>query len=164
MKYNFVKDEMMDIRHSDDPLEHATTESRNDRSMNIDALPVNEILAIINDEDKTVPTAVERALPEIAALVEAIVTAFRNSGRLIYIGAGTSGRLGVLDASECPPTFGVPSSMVLGLIAGGDVALRRSVEGAEDDPAAGEAALREIGFSMNDVLVGITASGSAPYV
>lgn len=154
----------MDIRHSDDPLEHATTESRNDRSMNIDALPVNEILAIINDEDKTVPTAVERALPEIAALVEAIVTAFRNSGRLVYIGAGTSGRLGVLDASECPPTFGVPSTMVLGLIAGGDVALRRSVEGAEDDPAAGEAALREIGFSKNDVLVGITASGSAPYV
>jgi N-acetylmuramic acid 6-phosphate etherase len=154
----------MDLTHIDDPLEHATTESRNDRSMNIDALPVEEILTIINEEDKTVSNAVEKALPEIASLVEDIVGAFGNSGRLVYIGAGTSGRLGVLDASECPPTFGVSPSMVVGIIAGGDVALRRSVEGAEDDPAAGEAALRNISFSGNDVLIGITASGSAPYV
>ncbi len=154
----------MDVSRGDDPLEHATTESRNDRSMNIDAMPIGQILSLINEEDKTVPNAVEKALPAISALVEDIVAAFRSSGRLVYVGAGTSGRLGVLDASECPPTFGVPSSMVVGLIAGGDVALRRSVEGAEDDAAAGEEALREIGFSRNDVLVGITASGSAPYV
>jgi len=134
------------------------------RSEHIDALPVIEILRIINEEDKGVPYAVEKALPSIAALVDAIVHAFQNNGRLIYIGAGTSGRLGVLDASECPPTFGVPPGMVVGLIAGGDAALRRSIEGAEDHPEDGEKALREIDFSSKDVLVGITASGAAPYV
>lgn len=154
----------MESRRNEDLLENATTESRNDRSMNIDALPIEQILTIINEEDKTVALAVEKALPAISALVEDIVSSFRRSGRLVYIGAGTSGRLGVLDASECPPTFGVPQSMVVGLIAGGDVALRRSIEGAEDDASAGEAALRDIGFAENDVLVGITASGSAPYV
>lgn len=154
----------MDLNRIDDALEHATTESRNVRTMNIDALSVDEILKIINDEDKAVPYAVENALPAIAAMVDDIVAAFRQSGRLVYIGAGTSGRLGVLDASECPPTFGVPPSMVVGIIAGGEGALRRSIEGAEDDPKAGENALREIGFSSRDVVVGITASGSAPYV
>ncbi|MEW6549685.1 MAG: N-acetylmuramic acid 6-phosphate etherase [Spirochaetota bacterium] len=152
------------MQHTDDPLEHATTESRNDRSMNIDALEVPDVLKIINEEDKRVPLAVERALPEIAAMVEDIVQAFNQGGRLVYIGAGTSGRLGVLDASECPPTFGVPAGMVVGLIAGGDSALRRSIEGAEDDAAAGVQALKDIGFSARDSLVGITASGSAPYV
>ncbi len=149
---------------TEDPLEHAATESRNERSMNIDALDTAEILSIINEEDKKVPPAVEKVLPVIAALVDDVVVAFRKGARLIYIGAGTSGRLGVLDASECPPTYGVPPTMVVGLIAGGDVALRRSVEGAEDDAAAGEKALRDIGFSRDDVVVGITASGSAPYV
>lgn len=147
-----------------DPLENSTTESRNARSMNIDASPVEEILKLINEEDRTVPLAVEKALPAIAALVEDTVTAFAGSGRLVYVGAGTSGRLGVLDASECPPTFGVDPSMVIGIIAGGDVALRRSVEGAEDDAQAGRRALEEIGFASRDVLVGITASGSAPFV
>jgi len=154
----------MDLHSLDDYFERATTESRNMRSEHIDALPVIEILRIINEEDKGVPYAVEKALPSIAALVDAIVHAFQNNGRLIYIGAGTSGRLGVLDASECPPTFGVPPGMVVGLIAGGDAALRRSIEGAEDHPEDGEKALREIDFSSKDVLVGITASGAAPYV
>jgi len=154
----------MDIHSIDDYLEHATTESRNARSANIDALPVIEILRIINEEDKGVPFAVEKALPSIAALVEDIVRAFTAGGRLVYIGAGTSGRLGVLDASECPPTFGVPQGMVVGLIAGGDAALRNSIEKAEDDPEGGEKALRDIDFAAKDVLVGITASGSAPYV
>ena len=148
----------------DDYLERATTESRNTRSEHIDALPVMEILQIINEEDKKVPFAVQKTLPAIAALVEDIVAAFKNGGRLVYIGAGTSGRLGVLDASECPPTFGVPPTMVVGLIAGGDAALRKSIEGAEDRPEDGVAALRAIDFSNRDVLVGITASGAAPYV
>lgn len=147
-----------------DPLENSTTESRNVRSMNIDASPVEEILKLINEEDRTVPLAVEKALPAIASLVEDTVSAFARSGRLVYVGAGTSGRLGVLDASECPPTFGVDPSMVVGIIAGGDAALRRSVEGAEDDAQAGRAALEQIGFASRDVLVGITASGSAPFV
>ncbi len=154
----------MNTERTVDPLENSTTESRNARSMNIDASPVEEILKLINEEDRTVPLAVEKALPEIAALVEDIVHAFAHSGRLVYVGAGTSGRLGVLDASECPPTFGVDPSMVVGIIAGGDPALRRSVEGAEDDSQAGKAALQAIAFSSKDVLVGITASGSAPYV
>lgn len=147
-----------------DPLENSTTESRNIRSMNIDASGVEEILKLINEEDRTVPLAVEKALPAIAAMVEDIVAAFVKSGRLVYVGAGTSGRLGVLDASECPPTFGVDPSMVVGIIAGGDAALRRSVEGAEDDARAGRQALEDIAFSSRDVLVGITASGSAPFV
>jgi N-acetylmuramic acid 6-phosphate etherase len=132
--------------------------------MNIDALETAEILSIINEEDKNVPPAVEKVLPVIAALVDDVVIAFKKGARLIYIGAGTSGRLGVLDASECPPTYGVPPTMVVGLIAGGDIALRRSVEGAEDDAAAGEKALKDVGFTRDDVVVGITASGSAPYV
>ncbi len=154
----------MNAERTVDPLEYSTTESRNARSMNIDASPVEEILKLINEEDRTVPLAVEKALPAIAALVDDIVNAFAHSGRLVYVGAGTSGRLGVLDASECPPTFGVDPSMVVGIIAGGDQALRRSVEGAEDDGSAGMAALQAIAFSSSDVLVGITASGSAPYV
>ncbi len=154
----------MDIDSVDEYLERATTESRNVRSEHIDALPVIEVLRIINEEDKGVPFAVEKALPSIAALVEDVVKAFNSGGRLVYIGAGTSGRLGVLDASECPPTFGVPPDMVVGLIAGGEAALRNSIEGAEDHPENGEKALRDINFSERDVLVGITASGAAPYV
>lgn len=154
----------MDLNAIDDSLEHAMTESRNARSDHIDSLPVIEILRIINEEDKGVPFAVEKALPDIAGLIEDVVKAFNAGGRLVYIGAGTSGRLGVLDASECPPTFGVPPGMVIGLIAGGDAALRNSIEGAEDDPEAGASALRDIDFGSRDVLVGITASGSAPYV
>ncbi len=154
----------MDIHSIDDYFERATTESRNVRSANIDKLPIIEILRIINEEDKGVPFAIEKALPAITALIEDIVHAFNRGGRLVYIGAGTSGRLGVLDASECPPTFGVPPGMVIGIIAGGDAALRNSIEGAEDQPEEGAKALRNINFCALDVLVGITASGSAPYV
>jgi N-acetylmuramic acid 6-phosphate etherase len=145
-----------------DSFDLYTTEQRNDASTDIDTKDSLEILRIINGEDKKVPLAVEKVLPEIAALVDDIVAAFQQGGRLIYIGAGTSGRLGVLDASECPPTFGVGADMVQGLIAGGREALTRSVEDAED--RAGDGDLRKIGFNGGDVLVGITASGQAPYV
>jgi N-acetylmuramic acid 6-phosphate etherase len=141
-----------------------TTEQRNEASADIDTKDSLEILRIINSEDKKVPPAVEKILPDIAALVDDIVAAFRQGGRLVYIGAGTSGRLGVLDASECPPTFGVSPDMVQGLIAGGRAALTESVEDAEDRAEDGVGDLKKIGFSRRDVLVGITASGQAPYV
>jgi N-acetylmuramic acid 6-phosphate etherase len=141
-----------------------TTERRNEVSFDIDSKTAREIVTIINSEDKKVPFAVEKILPEIAALVDDIVDAFRRGGRLIYIGAGTSGRLGVLDASECPPTYGVDPGMVQGLIAGGREALTNSVESVEDRAEEGAEDLRRIGFGRDDVLVGITASGQAPYV
>jgi len=145
-------------------LAQYTTEQRNDASSDIDAKSSVEIVAIINKEDKKVPAAIEKILPEIAALVDDIVLAFKNGGRLIYIGAGTSGRLGILDASECPPTYGVDPRMVQGLIAGGREALTRSIEAAEDRAEEGVSELKNLGFGKNDVLVGITASGQAPYV
>ena len=141
-----------------------TTEMRNPVSFRIDTKSTTEILQIINDEDKKVPYAVEQALPAIGNTVEAVIKAFRQGGRLVYIGAGTSGRLGVLDASECPPTFGVPHSMVQGIIAGGNPALTTSIEGSEDDGGAGVQACKDIGFTCKDVLVGITANGGAPFV
>ncbi|WP_288064991.1 N-acetylmuramic acid 6-phosphate etherase, partial [Rodentibacter caecimuris] len=140
------------------------TEQRNPHSMNIDQLSALEIVTLMNQEDRQIPLAIERALPQIAQAVEAIVNAFQQGGRLIYIGAGTSGRLGVLDASECPPTFGVSGEMVKGIIAGGELAIRHPVEGAEDSQAAAIDDLRTIKFSANDVLVGIAASGRTPYV
>jgi N-acetylmuramic acid 6-phosphate etherase len=145
-------------------LDGYTTEQRNEASFDIDSRTAGEILTIINNEDKKVPFAVERILPEIAALVDGITAAFEKGGRLVYIGAGTSGRLGVLDASECPPTYGVDPSMVQGLIAGGREALTQSIEAAEDRAEEGVKDLKKIGFSKNDVLVGITASGQAAYV
>lgn len=145
-------------------LEQLLTEQRNPASVDIDALPTARILEIINGEDRKVADAVAREIPRIAEAVDAIVKAFTVGGRLFYTGAGTSGRLGVLDASECPPTFNVPSEMVQGLIAGGERALTRSVEGAEDDPAEGARDLGEHGFSAHDVLTGIAASGRTPYV
>jgi len=141
-----------------------TTEQRNDASSEIDAKNSLEIVTIINREDKKVPAAVEKILPEIAALVDDIVAAFKCGGRLFYIGAGTSGRLGVLDASECPPTYGVEPGMVQGLIAGGREALTKSIESAEDRIEEGVNELRKSVFCSKDVLVGITASGQAPYV
>jgi N-acetylmuramic acid 6-phosphate etherase len=147
-----------------DDLRGLVSEARNPRSMDVDLLPVPELLALINDEDKTVALAVERELPSITRAVEQIVDAFRAGGRLIYIGAGTSGRLGVLDASECPPTFSVPPDMVVGLIAGGDTALRDAVEGAEDDAGQGAADLGGIAVGPDDVVVGIAVSGKTPYV
>jgi N-acetylmuramic acid 6-phosphate etherase len=145
-------------------LEEYTTEKRNDLSSDIDSKTSLEILTIINNEDKKVPPAIEKILPEIAALVDDIVTSFKKGGRLIYLGAGTSGRLGVLDASECPPTYGVSPEMVRGFIAGGREALTKSIEAAEDRRDEGIGELKGINFSANDVLVGITASGQAPYV
>ena len=145
-------------------LAQMVTEQRNADSMDIDRLNALDIVKIINREDQRVPLAVERCLPQIAQAVEKIVAAFRLGGRLIYIGAGTSGRLGVLDASECPPTYGVSPDMVVGIIAGGEQALRRPIEGAEDNPRQGQADLEKIRFSAKDVLVGIAASGRTPYV
>ncbi|AIK16787.1 N-acetylmuramic acid 6-phosphate etherase [Glaesserella parasuis] len=140
------------------------TEQRNPNSMQIDTLSAYEIVQIINNEDKQVPLAIEKVLPQIAQAVEKIVEAFQQGGRLVYIGAGTSGRLGVLDASECPPTFGVSPEMVKGIIAGGERALRHPIEGAEDNKEAGKQDLQAVEFSPKDVLVGIAASGRTPYV
>ncbi|MCT8832271.1 N-acetylmuramic acid 6-phosphate etherase [Glaesserella parasuis] len=140
------------------------TEQRNPNSMQIDTLSAYEIVQIINNEDKQVPLVIEKVLPQIAQAVEKIVEAFQQGGRLVYIGAGTSGRLGVLDASECPPTFGVSPEMVKGIIAGGERALRHPIEGAEDNKEAGKQDLQAVEFSQKDVLVGIAASGRTPYV
>ncbi|RWN26977.1 N-acetylmuramic acid 6-phosphate etherase [Mesorhizobium sp.] len=145
-------------------LERLVSEDRNPKTMDIDLLPTIDILRKINDEDRGVPAAIEKVIPEIAAAVDRIVAAFQKGARLVYMGAGTSGRLGVLDASECPPTFGVPESMVVGLIAGGPDALVRSAEGAEDDPKQGMKALQEINLTADDVVVGIAVSGRTPYV
>ena len=140
------------------------TEQRNPNSMNVDCLSALEIVQLMNEEDKQVPLAIEKCLPQIAQAVECIVAAFQQGGRLVYIGAGTSGRLGVLDASECPPTFGVSPEMVKGIIAGGERALRHPIEGAEDSKAQAVIDLQTIQFSSKDVLVGIAASGRTPYV
>ena len=140
------------------------TEQRNPNSMHVDCLSVLEIVQLMNEEDKQVPLAIEKCLPLIAQAVERIVAAFQQDGRLVYIGAGTSGRLGVLDASECPPTFGVSPEMVKGIIAGGERALRHPIEGAEDSKAQAVVDLQTIQFSSKDVLVGIAASGRTPYV
>ena len=140
------------------------TEQRNPNSMHVDSLSALEIVQLMNDEDKRVPLAIEKCLPQIAQAVECIVAAFQQGGRLVYIGAGTSGRLGVLDASECPPTFGVSPEMVKGIIAGGERALRHPIEGAEDSKSQAVVDLQTIQFSSKDVLVGIAASGRTPYV
>jgi N-acetylmuramic acid 6-phosphate etherase len=145
-------------------LSHLVSEGRNPETMDIDLLSAEQIVARLNQQDKQVPIAVEKELPQIARAVEAITCAFSNSGRLIYMGAGTSGRLGVLDASECPPTFGVSDQMVIGLIAGGPEAILKAKEGAEDSLTLGVEDLKNIQFSANDVLVGIAASGRTPYV
>ena len=131
---------------------------------NIDQMSVLEILQGINDEDKTVPQAVEKALPQIEQLATAVAERMANGGRLFYIGAGTSGRLGVVDASECPPTFGVPFDWVVGIIAGGDTAIRKAVENAEDDRIQAWKDLQEYNINEKDCLVGLAASGTTPYV
>lgn len=131
---------------------------------NLDAMTTEEILEGINNEDRTVPEAVGTVIPEIGMLVDGVVSRMRQGGRLFYIGAGTSGRLGIVDASEIPPTFGAPSDLVMGLIAGGDGAIRRAVEGAEDDPERGWKDILAFGPTPADTLVGIAASGTTPYV
>lgn len=145
-------------------LSGLTSEARNPDTEDIDLLPTREILQKINDADARVPAAVAEVLPQIAEAVDVIVEAFKSGGRLIYMGAGTSGRLGILDAVECPPTYGVGEDVVQGLIAGGETAFMRAVEGAEDDPELGRQDLQDIHLNAADVVVGIAASGRTPYV
>ncbi len=145
-------------------LEKLTTERRNQETMNLDEMTVEEALVKMNQEDQKVAAAVSEALPQIEPAVHAIINAFKKGGRLIYMGAGTSGRLGVLDAAECVPTFGVEPEMVQGLIAGGQKAMTIAVEGAEDSKEFGQADLVEIQLADNDIVVGIAASGRTPYV
>ena len=145
-------------------LENLLTEQTNPTSRDIDAQPVEAILRIMNHADEEVPRAVAAEIPQIAKLVDATVERMRSGGRLFYIGAGTSGRLGVLDAVECPPTFNVPGELVQGIIAGGERALAGATEASEDDPESGQRDLAARGFTGRDVLVGIAASGRTPYV
>jgi N-acetylmuramic acid 6-phosphate etherase len=145
-------------------LEKLLTEQLNPASTAIDTLPTVRMLEVINGEDRKVANAVAAAIPAIGRAVDAIVAAMDRGGRLFYIGAGTSGRLGVLDAAECPPTFSAPSELVQGIIAGGEAALARATETTEDDPGAGARDLTLRGFTSSDVLVGIAASGRTPYV
>ncbi|PHM28840.1 N-acetylmuramic acid 6-phosphate etherase [Xenorhabdus budapestensis] len=145
-------------------LNNLVTESRNPASAHIDELSTLDMLSVINDEDKKVAVAVEQTLPQVALVVDKVAEAFRQGGRLIYSGAGTSGRLGILDASECPPTYGTKPEQVVGLIAGGHQAILKAVENAEDNRQLGADDLRELHFNERDVLVGIAASGRTPYV
>lgn len=140
------------------------TEQRNPRTMGLHAASVSECVALINAEDRTVADAVAKAAPEIVALIEAVEPRFRAGGRLVYLGAGTSGRLGVLDASECPPTFQTDPGRVVGIIAGGDSALRRSSESKEDDPEGAKPELEALALMANDTVVGIAAGGTTAYV
>jgi N-acetylmuramic acid 6-phosphate etherase len=145
-------------------LDGLSTEGLNPNSAGLHERSALEIVRLINAEDAKVPAAVERELPAIATVIEMVAERLRAGGRLFYVGAGTSGRLGVLDASECPPTFGVEPTMVQGLIAGGEAALVRSVEGAEDDDDAGARELEARGCGPNDTVIGLSASGRTPYV
>ncbi|WP_343623707.1 N-acetylmuramic acid 6-phosphate etherase [Flavobacterium lindanitolerans] len=140
------------------------TTEQSSKYEHLEKMPVAELLRNINNEDKTVPLAVEKALPQIEKLVEKIVEKMKEGGRLFYIGAGTSGRLGIVDASECPPTFGVPFDLVIGIIAGGDTAIRKAVEFAEDDREQAWKDLQEWDINEKDVVIGIAASGTTPYV
>jgi len=140
-----------------------STEQRNQNTINIDVVSTREMLTLINNEDKTVPLAVEKAIPQIEKVVEVATETIKHGGRVIYIGAGTSGRLGVLDASECPPTFSVSDNVFVGIIAGGDKALRKSSEGTEDEKESAINDLKQFGLTKNDFLIGIAASGRTPY-
>nr|WP_288294442.1 N-acetylmuramic acid 6-phosphate etherase [uncultured Granulicatella sp.] len=147
-----------------DDISKLMTEQVNDRSVDIETQSIGQILHYMNDENRTVTDAIERCIPSIEKVTAAVVQAFEKGGRLIYLGAGTSGRLGVLDASECPPTFGVSPDMVVGVIAGGDYALRHAIEGAEDDETIAQEQLKKLGLVKEDVVIGISASGRTPYV
>ena len=147
-----------------DDISKLMTEQVNDRSKDIETQSIGEILRYMNDENRKITDAIEQCIPEIEKATAGVVQAFEKGGRLIYLGAGTSGRLGVLDASECPPTFGVSPEMVVGIIAGGDYALRNAIEGAEDDETLAEAQLRDLDLVKEDVVIGISASGRTPYV
>src|SRR5262245_40312936 len=147
-----------------DDLDAPATEQRNPRTADLDAMSTEALLSAMNDEDRTVAGAVRAELPRIAAVVDAVAARLRAGGRLVYCGAGTSGRLGVLDAAECGPTFAAAPGQVTALIAGGAPALQRAVEGAEDDAAQGAADLQQLGIRRGDAVVGLTASGRTPYV
>ena len=140
------------------------TEQENENTVSIDQLSIPEVLKTINDEDQTISSAVRESLPEIEKVVHYAKTALVGGGRVFYIGAGTSGRLGVLDASECPPTYSAPSDWFIGIIAGGDKALRNSIEGAEDKPDSAIEDLRNFNITVNDLVIGISCSGAAKYV
>ncbi len=144
-------------------MEVTQTEERNASTIDIDTLPTLDTLTLINAEDQKVALAVRSELPNIAAAVDAITARMQHGGRLIYIGAGTSGRLGVLDASECPPTFGASPELVVGLIAGGLAALTGAIEGAEDDRECGASEIADLNINQNDSVVGVAASGRTPY-
>ncbi|MCH2194737.1 N-acetylmuramic acid 6-phosphate etherase [Kordia sp.] len=145
-------------------MEFIKTTEQDSKYNHLEKMTVFELIMNINNEDKTVPLAVEKAIPSIEKLILEIAVRMKNGGRLFYIGAGTSGRLGIVDASECPPTFGVPHELVVGLIAGGDSAIRKAVEFAEDDTTQGWKDLKEQNISENDTVIGIAASGTTPYV
>jgi N-acetylmuramic acid 6-phosphate etherase len=159
-----IMDSSTDTKALFEEINKLTTEQRNPRSMEIDAKSTAEIIKIINDEDKLVPYAVERELQYIEQAVDIIVQALKNGGRLLYFGAGTSGRLGVVDASECPPTFGTPYGMIEGFIAGGEAAMFRAQEGAEDKEEKGASEVVSAKVSPKDVVCGIAASRRTPYV
>jgi N-acetylmuramic acid 6-phosphate etherase len=145
-------------------MDFTKTTEQDSNYNHLEKMTIHELLVNINKEDKTVPNAVEKALPQIENLIEVIVSQFKIGGRLFYLGAGTSGRLGILDASECPPTFGVPHELVIGIIAGGDSAIRKAVEFAEDSTSQGWEDLKAYQISSKDVVIGIAASGTTPYV
>lgn len=147
-----------------DDISKLMTEQVNDRSKDIETQSISDILRYMNDENRKITDAIEQCIPEIEKVTAGVVQAFEKGGRLIYLGAGTSGRLGVLDASECPPTFGVSPEMVVGIIAGGDYALRNAIEGAEDDETLAAKQLRDLDLVKEDVVIGISASGRTPYV
>lgn len=145
-------------------LEELSTEQRNEKTQDLDTMSVYDALVAMNEEDAQVATAIRKELPHIEKVVKAVIEAFEKGGRLIYIGAGTSGRLGLLDAVECPPTFGTPPEMVVGLLAGGERAFIKAVEGAEDSLTLGIDDLKEKGLTDRDIVIGIAASGRTPYV
>ncbi|WP_134685579.1 N-acetylmuramic acid 6-phosphate etherase [Brevibacillus migulae] len=145
-------------------LDKLVTETRNERTMNLDEMSIMEVLQVMNEEDSKVPQAIKSQLPKIEQAIQLVIQSFRKGGRLIYVGAGTSGRLGILDAVECQPTFGTDFDMVRGLIAGGTDAFTTAVEGAEDDQGQGAKDLEEIHLSPLDTVIGIAASGRTPYV
>ncbi|MBS5793951.1 MAG: N-acetylmuramic acid 6-phosphate etherase [Clostridiales bacterium] len=145
-------------------LQNLTTEKRNEKTMNLDELSIDDAMKIMNEEDQKVALAVKEVLPQIKPIIEETIKSFNKNGRLFYIGAGTSGRLGILDASECVPTFGVSPEMVQGIIAGGKKAMTMAVEGAEDSLDLGKEDLQKANLTSNDIVVGIAASGRTPYV
>ncbi len=154
----------LNFKEGDNMLENLSTEHRNEKTMNLDEMSIKEVLQSMNQEDRTVALAVENEIEEIEKVVQIVIKSFEEDGRLIYIGAGTSGRLGILDAVECPPTFGTDDKMVQGFIAGGLKAFTKAVEGAEDREELAEEDLKSIGLNEKDTVIGIAASGRTPYV